>query len=227
MNKHQEPIHEMFRKVREFVRQHESIFTPGSNAHTVAARLDETIRELDEHISLQRFSDQASQKHTQDKSEACHELRSRLQLIVDVVRLLKRTIPDIGDRFKFGRSESDAALLHTARLFAEQAESLKPVFLKYEMPENFIEDIYSRIRTVEQLLADRTTARSALKRSTNNIRTQFQNGLHLIAELDIFMTNLLRDKPAERTHWNIVRRVRKVPRRKRAAAAAAGQDNAD
>jgi hypothetical protein len=224
MNKHQMPVYEMFCNVRGFVRNHNELFARGSNAGNIAVRLDEIIQDLDKHILLQSTSDHESQKCTKDKSKASDELRNRLQLIVDIARLLKRTIPDIMDRFKFSKGESDAALLHTARSFAEQAEPLKHLFTKYEMPQDFVADLNVRIRNIEQLLADRTAAKSAVKGSTNNITIGIKQGLHVVAELDVIMTNLLGNSSPMLSQWRFIRHVRKVPRSKRISA---GQDNAD
>jgi hypothetical protein len=131
------------------------------------------------------------------------------------------------DRFKLSRGESDADLLHTARSFAEQAEPIKENFLKYEMPPDFIDDLYPRIRKIEQLLADRTAAKSVVKRSTASIATRIKEGLFVVAELDVIITNRFGNDPAAMEQWRMTRHIRKIPRKRRQAAQQEGQSSAE
>jgi len=227
MNKNQEHVYEMFCNVRRFVQRKSELFPPGSNSAAVAIKLDKVIRDLEEDIAIQRLHTANSQKHTLVKSDASEALRAQLVLITDIARLLKRNIPDIMDRFKLPRSESDAVLLHAARSFAEQVEPLKDTFLKYEMPSDFVEDLYTRIRRIEQLLADRNAAKSVVKRSTSNISSGIKQGLFVAAELDVIMTILLRNDDLAMREWRISRHVRKFPRKKGAAAQQEGQSSAE
>ena len=209
----------MFEYVSSFILEESTFFPEGSHGRELAGDLVKVSAALTLADSRQRDVLTSRRRATEAKMRMCGELKQRLQLMIDIARLVERTAPGISDRFKWPRNDSDAAFLQTARSFVEHATPIADTFIKYAMPADFINYLNQRIQKIEQQLTERTSERTVLKGATRDISAEIKKGMEIVRELDIITANVLGNDAIKLGNWRTRRNLPKPRRRTKAAAA--------
>jgi hypothetical protein len=160
-----------------------------------------------------------SEAETKEKARARKSLQVDLNRIIKTARFIAGTVPGFDEPFRLPRSESDAALLYTARLFAERAAPSLDVFIRFSMPANFIDDLNTHIRNIERATDSRAAVRTRQKAATAAIDAAMKKCMKAVLDLDVIVGNTLRDDKITLTLWNSARHVKQATRRKKKAAA--------
>ena len=155
---------------------------------------------------------------TDEKKRARTALLATMNRTNKTARFIASSVPGFDDPFKLPRSESDAALLYTARLFVERATACADLFIKFSMPADFIAEMNTHIRNIEQAIESREAILKRLKGTTAAIDAGLKECMNTLFKLDIVMANTLRDDPVTRTAWNSARHVKRAPQKKKAAS---------
>ena len=112
-----------------------------------------------------------------------------------------------GHNFRLVRNVNDSELLVCAHRFAENVTPLRSDFIRFEMPSTFVEDLNSKIKAFEQVMADHSASRSAHVAGLGLIDTKMQVALAVLAQLDPIVSNTLAGNADLKAQWKNVRHV--------------------
>ena len=148
----------------------------------------------------------------------------RLQLleIVRTARLISRKVPAFDAQFQAPGSRGLKSLLSAARQFAERAEPVADLFIRHAMPPSFVDDLKTNIEKIETVSINLSVSRTSHRNATAAMERAFRKGMSALVDLDIVMSNQLRDHGPQLRLWKSARHVERSRRRK-AAAAVQGQ----
>ena len=208
----------MFEALYLFGRRHSDLFPEGSLGRGLLIQIESGLAELKELTPSQLTDIRRAQTETGTKTRARKVLRSDLRRILKTARFIAGTVPGFDEPFKLPRSEGDAALLYTARAFAERAAPCVDVFIKYSMPAGFIEDLNTNIRIIERSVDDRSTSRNRHKAATAAIDAAMKKCMKAALDLYVIMANILRHDKLTRLEWDRARHVQRARRKKAVSA---------
>jgi hypothetical protein len=81
------------------------------------------------------------------------------------------------------------------------------------LPSDFIAQLESTADAVVMSLSERTQVRGKGKGATRGLKAKLSSGRKIVNILDAYVTSALKDDPSLLAHWNLVKRVQKVPGR--------------
>ena len=128
-------------------------------------------------------------------------------------RSMSISISGLNDKFRVPRGRSVSRLLAAARAFAADAAPLRNEFIRFEMPENFIDRLNEVINTVEASIAAANTAHDTKRSSGAEIADLISRLNAAINEIKGAVANKYYDDAAERSAWRSAVRVERAPRR--------------
>lgn len=206
--------YEMFVRVQSFAAER-AAFPSDSLGGRTAVELGRVVEELTGAATTQTSGLSSVQRATAERMAAREALRESMQAITRTARVMAIDIPGLENKFRLPRSGSDAALLQTARAFAADALPLKAEFLRYGMPESFIEEFSEDIADLERAMGQQNTGRGAHVSATVTVETAAERGLNAVRKLDAIVRNKFRDDPATLAAWESARHVESAPRTRR------------
>jgi hypothetical protein len=210
---------DMFASVERFCALRADLFPLGSRAHQLLEILTTERTELVRLWPMQTNCKRESIFRTSQKRKERKALLDNMRRMHKTAAFIATAMPQFDNQFKLPRSESDAALLYSAGLFAERAKTSADVFIQFSMPATFLEDMTRQIRNLEQAIASRSEIQKRLKVTTAAINSHMKTCMDTVLKLDIVMANTLRDDRMGREMWGTARHTRRPPVRKKKAAA--------
>lgn len=120
----------------------------------------------------------------------------------------------LDDKFRMP-SGGDHNLLITARAFARDATPMAGDFVRYGMPQDFLDDLNSDIAEFEQATSQHSTSFEQKVASGAAIEETIEQGLKALKQLDRIMHNVLRNDVGMLTAWITASHVERVPHRRK------------
>jgi hypothetical protein len=149
----------------------------------------------------------AARQSTTTKAVARANLLEDLEAITRTARAMALDTPGLEDKFRLPRGVGDTALLNLARAYLSDAQPLKPEFLKYAMPEDFLEDLQSDINALEAASSTRNSTTANRLSATAGIDESLAKGLKAVRQLKAVVKNKYRNNPAKLAVWASVSHV--------------------
>ena len=225
MNKLQRRQYEMLRTVHTFCTHNNDLFPPGSMAREALDSISSGFAELGK-LGVDQFSGFAlTRAKTNAKTLGRKALLANLNRIIKTAKFIAATVAGFDESFKLPRSESDSALLYHARVIADRAAPSAELFVKFSMPLDFIADLNTQIRDIEQAIDERAQTRKHLKHTTAAIAVAMKKCMIAVQQMDVAMTNMLRGQPGKRAEWEMARHVQRARHNKRAISSAENTSN--
>jgi hypothetical protein len=207
--------YEMFVRVQSFVAERAGAFPAGSLGAEMIAELNKVVGELNEAATTQTSGLSSVQRATAERMAAREALRESMQAIARTARVMAIDLTGLENKFRLPRSGSDPALIRAARAFIGEALPLKAEFLRYGMPESFIEEFKEDIADLERAMGQQNTGRGAHVSATASVESAAERGMNAVRKLDAIVRNTFRDDTATLAAWESARHVESAPRRRK------------
>ena len=196
--------------INRFGKLHAADFAAGSTGTEKFAALNAVVTDL-----RQRGADKVSGKEklhggTTLKRLAYGELKADLTAIRDVAQSISddedEDHPELEGLFRLPRSGGDEALLAAARAFRVAAQPLEALFIRYELPADFLADLDADIAAFES--AEETQEAGLVQQvgGTAALADGIKRGMKLRGVLDTIVKNKYRGNAAVLAEWETVRR---------------------
>lgn len=187
-------------------------FPDGSKGATATARLKEALVNLSDLDVARTTGASKRQQGTAGRRGVREELRELVQAVSDTAKTIALDHPDIKGIFEFSDADrSDLTLIATARSFADAAAPLVNLFVEYQMPATFINDLRSKADSLEHYMSLQTEGLGARAHSNTSAEETLQRLSELVERLDTIVRNKYRDDHAKITSWERVRRIESAP----------------
>jgi len=207
--------HAAFTRTDGFGAQHPSLFPAGQLAGELMSTIGSVAADLNTRAATHAASVSQAAQGSTSKSAARAALREDLKFINRTARAMAVEITGLDDKFRIPPHKSDAELAAAARAFVIDATPLKADFVRYGLPNDFLEDLNDDIAAFEQATAVRNQSVENQTASTAAIDAAIERGMKALKQLDAIMRNVLRDDIAMLTAWMTASHVERVPRRRK------------
>lgn len=201
-------------RVRDFGAENPTLFPPAKLAGQLLTTITTTVADLNTHATRHVTGSSQARQGTATKASARADLREDLEAINRTARVMALDIPGLDDKFRMPRN-SDQNLLTGARAIREEATAIKDDFLRFGMPEDFLEDLSANIAAVEQAITVQNQGLEQQTAGTAAKNEAIDRGMKVLRQLDAIMRNVLRDDVARLTAWITASHVERVGRRRR------------
>jgi hypothetical protein len=213
---------EMCVRVLTFTAERVASFPAGSLGAETIEELKQIVEELTKAGTTQTSGLSSVQRATAERLAAREALRESMQAIARTARVMALDMPGLENKFRLPRSGSDPALLQAARAFAADALPLKAEFLRYGMPESFLEEFKEEIADLERAIGQQNTGRGAHVSATVSVETAAERGMNAVRKLDAIVRNKFRDDPATLAAWESARHLERTTRPRKRSNGDAG-----
>jgi hypothetical protein len=116
-------------------------------------------------------------------------------------------MPGVDDKFGLPRGSGDQRLIETARQFAHDAAPLVNEFVKHAIPANFLDDLDSDIKALEEAIKVRESGQGTHLAARASINTAMEAALAAVRRLDAIVPNTVGHDAATLALWEHARRV--------------------
>jgi hypothetical protein len=201
-------VFEMLVRVLVFRNTIQELIVKDSQVDQCFRKIESALNRIAAQSTLQTSGQNDMRVSSEERTSAREGLREHLEN-------LTRTASSMGlKQFFMPRNKNDRAMVDVARVFVQLAEPLKEEFVKYHVPEDFIERLKGGIVSLERAIQQQAAGQGSRRAATAAIATAEEEALTQLARLDPLMDNLLRENPPVRTAWYAARRI-EAPRAKR------------
>lgn len=214
MDDKERSCNEMFQRVEDFGTARTADFPPASLGHELFAIVSAAIADFDKHSAAQSSGASDARRSTNVKDDARTALREDLDQMSRTTRAMAFEAKGLDEKFRLPRYLNDQKLLETARAFAADAVAYKDLFIRYEMPADFLEDLAADIAAFEAASQSQNTGMENQVAASAAVDTAREQGMNAVRRLDAVVRNKYRNDPATLAAWE---RARHIERRKRAA----------
>lgn len=204
--------YEMFVRVSSFAAERAGAFPEGSLGAETIAELRRVVEELTAASTTQTSGLSSVQRASAQRLAAREALRESMQAIARTARVMAMETPGLENKFRLPRNGSDPVLLQAARAYAADALPLKAEFLRYGMPESFIDDFKEAIAALEHAMGQQNTNRGAHISATASVETAAERGMNAVRKLHVIVLNKFRKDPATLAAWESARHVESASR---------------
>ena len=201
-------------RVRDFGAQHPTIFPAGKLTGELMTSIGAIVEELTLHATTQEASAGSARQNSASKSTARTELRDDLEAINRAAHAMAFDTPGLDDKFRVPRG-GDQNLLATARAFLTDATPLKDNFIRFGLPDNFLDDLSADIHAFEQATTARNQNVEERAASGAAIDEKLAGGMKALKQLDLILRNVLRNDITKLTAWMTASHVERVAHRRR------------
>lgn len=211
---------EMFQRIEDFGAARAADFPAGSLAQELLALVGVAIADFDKHSAAQSSGASDARRSTSNKDTARQALRDDLDQMSRTARAMAFEVEGLDEKFRLPRYLNDQKLLETARAWAADAVAFKEMFIRYEMPTDFLEDLAADIADFEAESQSQNTGMENQVKASAAVDTTREQGMNAVRRLDAVVRNKYANDPATLAAWE---RARHIERRKRAAKATPAQ----
>lgn len=212
--------YDAFDRMKAFRAKHGSLITAGSRAAGLFTGIGTVVATLEEH-GVKKISGTASYQGGAESRRIAREL------VLEDLRAIRNTaeaiseaddLPEFDEQFRLPRSGSAALLLMKAKAFLQDATPHKDLFIEFELPEDFLEDLEADIALLEKAKDDKEAGLSEQVAGTAELSAATLAGIKLRKQLLPIMRNKFRGQPGILAEWetaiHIVRPDRKAEEEK-------------
>ena len=215
MNDTQKRRFERLARAESFVAARAANFPETGRGGQAAARLRTVLSELETLDASRVTNAGVSRQGTSAKQDERAALRRQLGAITDTAQTIGLDFPEVKGSFRRPRpNTNDQTLLATARAFATAASPLKPKFVEYDMPPDFLERLSASITNFEQAISRQNSGTGARVAANASLEETLKRGETELERLDTAVRNKFHDDPATLAAWESARHIER-PRRPR------------
>jgi hypothetical protein len=189
----------MLLRVRDFGANEAAAFPAASFGGQLFAAVNSAISGLIAHAAVQ--SSGAEQQSVASKEVARANLLDNIEVISRTAKAMALDTPGLEAKFRLPRRASDAVLLNRARAYMADAQPLKAEFLKYALPDDFLEDLQADISAFEVASTIKNTTRGSRVGAKVSIDESLTKGLKAVRQLQALVKNKFRDNAAKLAAW--------------------------
>jgi hypothetical protein len=196
--------YEVFVKVREFGRKHQSRFPVASTAGQAFAIVAEAAAAIERQRARKEVSSLSGRK---DRAEARRDLWNALTVIARTAREAKRTALATDAKFELPRRRSDAALFQAGKDFVSMGETKAHEWVPLGLPETAVADLSRLLARFEKAVVGRREAMADAKKARKSLDKAFVRGFDAVRRLDTIVANTLEHDDELLVEWADCRRV--------------------
>lgn len=213
--------YETLGRIETFGTKHGGAFTPESRGAKLFAKVAEVVDALEKAGAAQLSGTGGFRGGTDEKQFWAGELREDLAAINRTAVAISEAegLPDFDDQFRMPRGNAYGALLTTARAFLEDATPHKALFVEFELPEDFLEDLAADLAAFEAAKDDQEGARGTQVGGTADLTALSSEGLKLRKQLNAIVRNKFRGNVAVIAEWEAAAHLERPGRAKKEPAA--------
>lgn len=209
-------------RMRDFGVENSADFPATSLGGQKFAALNALVGEINQLGAEQSAGHGAALMSTEEKRVAREAIRSVMRAMSSTTQAMESTHPGVSNTFRMPKSNSDEALINAARAYVSSAKPLRSEFLKFEMPETFIEDLAEAIERFEGAAGSRNLNTRRRVSATAAIRDALERGMQIRRELDPIVRNKYRNNRPKLAAWESASHVERAPRKKAASSTKRG-----
>lgn len=203
---------EMLQRVRDFGAANSTAFPAASFGGQLFTTVNTVITELQDHVTVRASG--TSREITTTKAIARANLEEDLVMMSRTARAMALEVPGLEDKFRLPHSNGEQAWLGAARAFLADATPLKQEFVKYAMPENFLEDLAADIAAFESAIAAKNSVQANRISATASIDEVLAKGMRAVQQLRAVVKNRFHADPAKLAAWESASHVERADRRR-------------
>jgi len=214
--------HEM-RKLEMLVRSntfgdtHRELFPPTSLGGQKFQALAAAVAQLREHSIAKQTTAKAGKR---SRHLAREVLLTQLERVHRAARGIGVSNPGFEDAFQLPQTRRDAAYATAAHAFIREAQRVKDVFTRYEMPDDFVAQLTACTEAFEKACREQQVTLETLRAARSSIEQALDTGLAAVVELDTIIRNRLSSDPVTLSVWEQARRVENRRRARRVSTSA-------
>ena len=194
-------------RVSMFGEKHSDLFPPSSLAGKLFGAVADAIPQLRKNDGSQAAGLALSREGVTAKAEARETLREWMVALTRTARSIGREKPAIVAKFRLPAGLGDGALLAAARGFVENASPIAAVFVSYELPPNFLDEVNTAISRLEEAIKAHAHTKSFQVSATASIALTMETAMDTVYRLDGIVPNKLKKNSPLLREWNTARRV--------------------
>jgi len=195
---------EMLVRSNTFGETHSSLFPPTTLGGEKFQVLAAAVAQLREQSIAKQTTAKGGRKVRRVAREA---LLAQLDAIHRAARGIGVSNPGFEDVFQMPRTRTDAAYATVAHAFLREAERVKEVFTRYEMPDDFVVQLTTAVESFETACREQEVRLGTLRAARSSIAQALDAGLAAVLELDTIVSNRLSRDPVTLSVWEQARRV--------------------
>lgn len=214
-----------FARTAKFLDKHEGDFSSGSQALSLRDELKDILGGFHAAGQERKASGTGSRSQSSAKLAALNALRGDLVAIANTAEIIEKRNPNFKNSFKLPDRRRKEELASAARQFIKDAEAVKSEFIAFEMPEDFLQQLQSRIDGYEAAKSGTARAPQGGKRevSTDALGNLLSRGAGITQAIDVMVKNKYRGQNPVLNEWNEAAKLEFTPRRKKGERAAANK----
>jgi len=183
-------------------------FPANSKGGMLAASVREEYVNLTALATARAAGTSKRQQGTAGRRNTRQSLRKNVEAVADTAEAVARERPNVAGIFDLtGRDRSDQTLVATARAFADAAAPLVGLFVEFNLPATFINDLRAGADSLETYITLQEEGTGAGVNTTSSAEESYQRLADLIERLDPIVRNKYRDNPVTLNAWERARRL--------------------
>lgn len=195
--------YDAFDRMKGFGAKHGRLFTAGSRGERLFASISTVVATMEEHGVKQLSGSAAYHGGTDARSLARELVREDLRAIRDTAEAISEAddLPEFDDQFRLPRSGSATLLLAKAKAFLKDATPHEALFIEFELPADFLEDLVADIALLEKAKDDKDAGLSEQVAGTAELSAAALAGIKLRKQLLPIVRNKFRSQPGILAEW--------------------------
>lgn len=212
-----------FERVVVFVNERPTAFPAGSKGRSLAEAMTyEVLQPLAQQAMAQATGSGAQVSSTAGKRSLLEAIRQDLSNISRTAKVIEKKHPGFAAQFRLPANRV-TEVINAARTFAQLATApdTKALFLEYDMPADFVEDLLADVQQFEAASTTQAAGSDARVQATQAIDALIERGLEILAALDAITHNKFHNDAATLAAWESASHRERAPRKAASAAPAA------
>jgi hypothetical protein len=151
----------------------------------------------------------AARAATAERAQLRFNIRERpLRHLVRIARAANKSNPGLKLRFRLPKvSISSVAFLSSARAMMQEAGSHRDLFIRYGMPEGFLDDLAAALAAYDMAINEANAGRTAHVGATAELTAVIEEVMGLVDELDAMNQLRFQDQPELAAAWASARNI--------------------
>lgn len=201
--------YDTFQRIQAFGQKHGDAFTPESRATRLFTDMSSLVTSMDS-IGVSKLSGKASfHGGTSQKQLAAELVREDLAAIRETAVAIAEAedTPDFDDQFRLPRSSSYDVLLTRAKAFLADATPHEALFLEFEMPADFLQDLAADIQLLETADDSQDAGLAQQVANTAELAAAASQGMKIRKQLNAIVKNKFRQDPGILAEWSSAQHI--------------------
>lgn len=216
MNEKQRRISERGSRVGAFLSANAADFPTGTKGGELAANLKTELSKLPT-LDVAKTSGASARRQSSVVRRDFRELlRAQVTSVSDTAEAIAPEHAEVKGLFPRTRPDnSDSTLIAVARSFATAAAPFKALFVEYDMPADFIDNLKADADELERQISLQSESTGARVGVNASITETLRRADEIVDKLDVVVRNKYRNDPAKLAAWESARRLERTAHTKR------------